>query len=438
MKNLRVDIRLYVIIPLIFAGISAFSMLMAYHLALLIIQKRIYPEGWFVFIVILVLLTSAACGILIVRTLLKPVKAFIKEAEKMGVVKREKSSETPKKPDEITHYTNIFEQVTQLLGKMEAKTLFPDIIGQSNSVRKILSLIMRIAPTDSSVLILGESGTGKELVAKSLHRHSQRSNEPFVALNCASIPENLLESELFGHEKGAFTGADRRKIGKFERANGGTLFLDEIADMSLETQSKILRAIQEQQFERVGGSKPINVNVRFIAATNKDIKKCVSDGRFREDLFFRINVFSIFLPPLRERREDIPLLVDHFLASDKNNPKKPAPETIPVLMAHPWPGNIRELKNAVEAASIMADDLILPIHLPASCRDTLQLVPTEENIEEFNLEKRLATIEKGLILHALEQTGGIQVKAAEVLGIKERSLWHRIKKHEIDVSTTKN
>jgi transcriptional regulator with GAF, ATPase, and Fis domain len=295
-----------------------------------------------------------------------------------------------------------------------------------------------VAPTDSTVLILGESGTGKELVASSIHRNSRRKQAPFIKLNCVAIPSDLLESELFGHEKGAFTGATGRKPGKFELANGGTVFLDEIGDMPLGLQAKILRVLQEKEFDRVGGTRTVQVDVRIICATNQDLATMVREGRFREDLYYRINVFALQLPPLRERKEDIPLLVDDFLSHT-------APEAgissdaLQRMIGYTWPGNVRELQNTVERAAVLSQGGNIDIsHLPDAMARVYDHPPMgRQSNEDLSLDDRLKEIEKSMIIDALKQTDGIQVRAAEDLGINQRSLWHRIKKYQIDVAALK-
>ena len=327
-----------------------------------------------------------------------------------------------------------------MLSRIDARHFFPDIIGESMAMRGLLGLIKKVSPTDSTVLLLGESGTGKELVASSIHDNSERKGQAFIKLNCAAIPEELLESELFGHEKGAFTGATKFKPGKFDMANGGTLFLDEIGDMPYNLQAKVLRILQEQEFYRVGGSRTIKVDVRIIASTNKNLEKMVRQGTFREDLFYRLNVFTLHLPPLRERKEDIPLLVDYLL---QNSPKKVAISSLAMqmLVAFSWPGNIRELKNTIESASVIAENgTIEPAQLPAKITGAFAetgeasvKIPTRVSLDE-----RLKDIEKSMIIDALKKTGGVQVRATELLGINQRSLWHRIKKYNIDVKSIKN
>lgn len=308
------------------------------------------------------------------------------------------------------------------------------------AMRGLLSLIRKVSPTDSTVLVLGESGTGKELVATSIHENSQRKTKPFIKLNCAAIPAELLESELFGHEKGAFTGATKFKPGKFDMADGGTIFLDEIGDMPLNLQAKILRVLQEQEFYRVGGSRTIKVDVRIIASTNKNLERMVREGTFREDLFYRLNVFTLHLPPLRERKEDIPLLVDHFL---QNVAKKVdiSSVALQMLVAFSWPGNIRELQNIIESAAVIAENgYIEPAQLPGKITAAFNSSSPMDLKLPVNipLDERLREIEKSMILEALRKTGGVQVRATELLGINQRSLWHRIKKLNIDVKGIKS
>jgi len=306
--------------------------------------------------------------------------------------------------------------------------------------------------------LLGESGVGKELFAEAIYQESNRQGKPFVKLNCVAIAAGLLESELFGHEKGSFTGATAKKTGKFELANEGTLFLDEIGDIQLETQAKLLRVLQEREFQRVGGNETIRVNVRFIAASNKNLHQMVKEGTFREDLFYRLNVFPIYIPPLRDRVEDIPLIARHIL--DRMPEKKElSPEAMRELMTWSWPGNIRELKNVLERASVMADQgrissvgLVYRKNMTDEQQQTVsdavhlgeeaesETVSTEamKISEGFNLDEHIAACEKEIILRVLKQAGGVQARAAKMLGINQRSLWHRIKKYEIDVSSIKN
>jgi transcriptional regulator with GAF, ATPase, and Fis domain len=277
-------------------------------------------------------------------------------------------------------------------------------------------------------------------VASSIHRNSRRKQAPFIKLNCVAIPPDLLESELFGHEKGAFTGATARKPGKFELANGGTIFLDEIGDMPLALQAKILRVLQEKEFDRVGGTRTVQVDVRIICATNQDLAEMVAEGRFREDLYYRINVFALQLPPLRERKEDIPLLVDDFLAHTVPEARISS-EALQRLIGYAWPGNVRELQNTVERAAVLSQGQNIDVaHLPDNMSRAFDHTPMvdRQNDAPLSLDDKLKEIEKSLIIDALKHTQGIQVRAAEDLGINQRSLWHRIKKYQIDVTALKS
>ena len=315
-----------------------------------------------------------------------------------------------------------------------------NIIGKSGAIEEVLRLISRVADTTAPVLIWGETGTGKELIAQAIHQNSPRAAKTMVKLNCAGIPEGLLESELFGFEKGAFTGATERKIGKFEMADQGTIFLDEIGDMNLQAQAKILRILQEMEFERLGGTKPISIDVRVIAATNKDLSESVQDQAFREDLFHRLNLFSVRMPALRERIEDIPILAEHFLEGANTSFGRRvgaiSSDAMNHLIEYRWPGNIRELKNTVERAVLIADGEILsskslPPHISKQVDDRPSAAaPTTTQ----DLNETVKNAERQLILDALERSDGVQRKAAKVLGITERVLWYKVKKYEIKVS----
>lgn len=445
MKDIRFHISLYVIIPVIFAGIAILSIIVTYNTTTYYLSKALNPQWPVVWWGMLLIAFTLICGILIVKLMIDPVKRFIIKTEGLGIVQhvspQQKASGTT---DDMGKFTMVFEQVSELLSKVEARQLFPDIVGQSKVMRGVFNQIVKVAPKESTVLITGETGTGKELIARSIHQHSKRKDQPFVAINCAAIPEALLESELFGHEKGAFTGANANKPGKFELADRGTLFLDEIGDMPLETQAKVLRAIEEHTIERVGAIKPTTVNVRFIAATNRNLENMVDSGLFRQDLFYRLNVFSIMLPPLRHRREDIPLLSEKFL-SELGRARHLSSEALQLLMTNDWPGNVRELKNALESADVLADKKILPSNLPLSVNRHESLNGparhTNERFEDLNgnadLDLRIKDYERRMIVDALRRCGGVQVKAATLLGIKERSLWHRIKKHQINIAEFK-
>ena len=302
-----------------------------------------------------------------------------------------------------------------------------EIVGDSAKLRDLLELIERVAPTSSTVLIQGESGTGKELVARALHRNSPRADGPLIAINCAALTETLLESELFGHEKGAFTGAISRKKGKIEMAEGGTLFLDEISELAGGMQAKLLRALQEREFDPVGGTRSVKVNVRVIAATNRNLAEEVQAGRFRSDLFYRLNVVSLMTPSLRDRREDIPLLAQNFVAkvSEKYHvpPKKLSAEALTLLMQYDWPGNVRELENAIERAVVLgASEEIVAEDLPATLREPVHCESADAGFQGAVKENK-----KQLVLQALEKANGYYVDAAKILGLHPNSLLRLIR-----------
>ncbi|MBX6423063.1 sigma-54-dependent Fis family transcriptional regulator [Thermosulfurimonas sp. F29] len=315
-----------------------------------------------------------------------------------------------------------------------------EIIGKSRAIREVFRLIDKVAPTESTVLILGESGTGKELVARAIHARSRRRHGPFVPVNCGAIPEELLESELFGYERGAFTGATRSKPGRFELAHGGTIFLDEIAEMSPKLQVKLLRILQERRVERLGGERAFPVDIRIIAATNRDLEREVAEGRFREDLYFRLNVIPIKLPPLRERKEDIPLLAKHFLArfcEREDLPlKKLSDGALRRLMEYHWPGNVRELENLMERLVILTEgEIIEEKDLPEHIRSASPVPicpPGKFPVDGFSLPRALREFERELILQALEISGGVKSRAARLLGIKRTTLIEKMKRLGLD------
>jgi DNA-binding NtrC family response regulator len=321
---------------------------------------------------------------------------------------------------------------SELRAEVTDRYRFESVIGTSEAIRTVLDLAGRVAASDASVLITGETGTGKELLAKGIHYNSLRSEGPFVAVNCAAIPENLIESELFGHVKGAFTGAVKDREGKFELASGGTLFLDEIADLRVDLQAKILRALQELHVDRVGGNRPVPVDVRVLAATNKDVERAVKEGGFREDLYYRLSVIMLHVPPLRERREDIPLLVEHFL--NKFNPGKNLrvdPEAMALLASFGWPGNVRELENAVQRASVLRrGEVITPAELPDKLKqEKLSVEHIILNLPDAGIS--LEDLEKNLIIKALDKHKGNQTRAAEYLSITRPTLIYRMEKYGI-------
>jgi Nif-specific regulatory protein len=338
----------------------------------------------------------------------------------------------------VEHYAEadkkrLQEENTSLKLELRERYDFSHIIGSSNPMRQVYEQVTQVARTNTTVLLRGESGTGKEMVAHAIHYNSLRSNKPFVRVSCAALPETLIESELFGYEKGAFTGAQARKKGRFELANGGTLFLDEIGDLNLSTQIKLLRVLQEREFERLGGTETIKINVRLIVATNKDLEKAIEHGEFRSDLYYRLNVFTIFMPPLRERKPDILLLADHFLekygkehGKDIRRISTPA---IDMLTSYHWPGNVRELENVIERAVVVCDsNVIHGHHLPP----TLQTAEGTDTITRLSLGDAVAAFERDIIQDALKTTRGNRAKAAKLLDTTERILGYRIKQLNID------
>jgi transcriptional regulator with PAS, ATPase and Fis domain len=440
MRHSRFYISLYIIIPFIITGLTILAGIISFRLTKYNLEQGSDPAQPVFWFIILVAILTFAIGFALVRFILKPVEQFVEKAVKLASISGAGNNKRKEwSVDKIQQFANVFDRVTSVLSRMDARHFFPQIIGESLAMRGLLSLIKKVAPTDSTILILGESGTGKELVATSIYENCLRKNKPFIKLNCAAIPTELLESELFGHEKGAFTGATKNKPGKFDMANGGTFFLDEIGDIPLNLQSKILRVIQEKEFYRVGGSHTIKVDVRFIASTNQNLEKLVQEGKFREDLYYRLNVFTLHLPPLRERKEDIPLLVDYFL---QNLPKKVEISSVALqmIMAFTWPGNIRELKNVIESAAVIAENgYIEPAQLPGAITGAFNTDSKEVSLPaNLPLDERINEIEKSMIIEALRKTGGVQVRATELLGINQRSLWHRIKKHKIDVKSIKS
>jgi two-component system nitrogen regulation response regulator GlnG len=352
------------------------------------------------------------------------------------------------------------QEVARLKTGLQEVWEFGALIGRHPRMQEVYKTIGRIAASDVTVLLRGESGTGKELVARAIHHYSRRAGRPFVAVSSAAIPGTLLESELFGHERGAFTDAKERKLGKLELAHGGTLFLDEIGDMPAELQTKLLRALQERTIERVGGQESLRIDVRVLAATNRDLETMMREGRFREDLFYRLNVVTVTLPPLRERRRDVPLLVEHLLAkyATELGERAVAPEALDRLVGHDWPGNVRELENVVQRAMVMATSgVILPEHLPIGPVSAAASVAIDATLEEI-IERKLLECVRGLREHAsanlydlmvglvekpllravLRETGGNQVRAAQILGINRNTLRKKLTEHGIDPDTVES
>ena len=340
-----------------------------------------------------------------------------------------------------TSMYQVVKENRRLRDAVESQYRFGNIIGKSKKMRDIFDTIQKVAPSGATVLIEGESGTGKELVARSIHFNSPRREKPFVAVNCSALAENLLESELFGHEKGAFTGAVATKKGRFELADGGTLFLDEIGELSPNLQVKLLRVLQEKVFERVGGVRTISVDIRILAATNKDLQQEMQDGRFREDLYYRLNVVHLVLPPLKARQEDIRLLVNHFIKKYASERRSAAPvtgvdqEVDRLFFDYSWPGNIRELENVIERVMILCPGEIMRVSdLPKGFKDNVYNTLHLEGIPaDAKLYDTLATIEKALIERALKMSNNVQSHAAAMLGIGKSGLNQKIKKYNLEV-----
>jgi len=346
------------------------------------------------------------------------------------------------------------QEVMRLKSGLQDVWEFGAIIGRHPRMQEVYKTIGRVAASDVTVLLRGESGTGKELVASAIHHYSRRAGRPFVAVSCAAIPATLLESEMFGHERGAFTDAKERRLGKLELAHGGTLYLDEIGDMPVELQTKLLRALQERTIERLGGQDSIRIDVRVLAATNRDLEALMKEGRFREDLYYRLNVVAVNLPPLRERRRDVPLLIEHLLAKHAGElgERGVAPEALDRLVGYDWPGNVRELENVIQRAMVMATSgIILPEHLPIGPVSAAAAVTVDAPLEEV-IERKLVECVRGLREHAsanlydlmigliekpllravLRETAGNQVRAAQILGINRNTLRKKLLEHGID------
>ena len=331
--------------------------------------------------------------------------------------------------EKLSQYRNLVEENISLRQRLEDHYRFENIITKSSKMQRLIELIKVVGKSNATVLVTGESGTGKELVARAIHSQSHRHNKSFIAVSCAALPESLLESELFGHEKGSFTGAYTQKKGKFEFANGGTLFLDEIGEMSANIQVHLLRVLEEKEFTRVGGNEPIRVDVRVISATNKDLRRAIERQEFREDLYYRLNVVNIELPPLRERKEDIPLLAQHFLNKFASENRKEitglSPDATEFLLDYDWPGNVRELENAIERAVILAkDSLITIVDLPQK-----NMSPAYSTLARKNLKE----MEKDHILHILRETGENYSEAARILGISRMTLYKKVKEYGMGV-----
>ena len=337
-------------------------------------------------------------------------------------------------------FKSLEEENIRLKKELRGQYKYTNLVGTSNAIKKIFDLIEKVADTDGTVLITGASGTGKELIARAIHYNGSRSDKPLVVINCGAVPEALLESELFGHEKGAFTGAHKSRVGRFEMANGGSIFLDEIGEMSPALQVKLLRVLQEYKFERVGGTKTIHVDLRIIAATNINLTTAINKEKFREDLYYRLNVIPIKVPSLKQRKSDIPLLIDHFLKKFQKGKEKKitkiSPEALDVMYAYDWPGNVRELENVIKRLTILCDNPVVEIgDLPENMQESDRLTqPVEEVIldNELNLQDAVQNYEKRIILEALEKSNWVKSRAAKLLNINRTTLVAKIKKQNLD------
>jgi Nif-specific regulatory protein len=392
------------------------------------------PRGELTFICVPLLLNRRAIGTLAVDLPHSATRDYERDAALLSVVAslvaqgvrihRLAADDRRRLEDENTH----------LRRELRDRYEFSSIIGTSGAVREVFDQVAQVAGTNTTVLVRGESGTGKELIAHAIHYNSPRAQRPFVRVSCAALPDSLIESELFGYEKGAFTGADARKKGRFELAEGGTLFLDEIGEVNPVTQVKLLRVLQSREIERLGGTETIKVDVRLVAATNTDMERAIAAGTFRQDLYYRLNVFSIFVPPLRERKSDLVMLVDHFLERFSREHRRPVKRistpAIDMLMAYHWPGNVRELENALERAVLASDGQVVHAHhLPPS----LQTAEATGTSSCASLSAAVDAYEKDLILDALKTARGNQARAARLLSTTERILSYKVRRHRIDI-----
>ena len=391
------------------------------------------PEQELSFICVPIVLNRKTIGTLAVDLKFKADRDYDRTAKFFGVVASMMGQAVKVQRLIEEDRRRLEDENTHLRQELRERYDFSNIIGTSGPVRQMYEQVAQVAGTNTTVLIRGESGTGKELIAHAIHYNSLRTKKPFIKVSCAALPDTLIESELFGHEKGAFTGAEARKKGRFELAEGGTLFLDEIGDINLGTQIKLLRVLQEREFERLGGTETIKANVRLLTATNKDLEKAIASGTFREDLYYRLNVFSIFVPPLRERKADLLLLADHFLEklSREHNKviKRISTPAIDMLMSYHWPGNVRELENVLERAVLVCDGQVIHAHhLPPS----LQTAESSGTVTRVALSDAVDAYEKDLIQDALKTTRGNRAKAARLLDTTERVLNYKVRNLAID------
>jgi Nif-specific regulatory protein len=396
--------------------------------------QRRYPPGWEItFICVPILNNEKPVGSLSVDLRFRKERDYNREVKFLAVVASMIAQAV--KIDRLidTDRRRLQEENVHLREELRERYDFSNLIGNSGPIRRVYEQVTQVASTNTTVMLRGESGTGKELIAHAIHYNSPRKNSPFIKVNCAALPETLIESELFGYEKGAFTGADSQKKGRFELAEGGTLFLDEIGDLNTSTAVKLLRVLQEKEFDRLGGTRTIKADVRLIVATNKDLEKAIAAGTFREDLYYRLNVFAIFVPPLRERKSDVLLLADYFLEKYSNqhgkNIRRISTPAIDMLMSYHWPGNIRELENTVERAVLVCDgNVIHGHHLPP----TLQTAEASGTVMNVSFKEAVEAYEKDLIQDTLKTTRGNRSKAASLLRTTDRVISYKIKKLNID------
>jgi Nif-specific regulatory protein len=396
-------------------------------------SRRDRQGGEFSFVCVPILLHRRPVGTLSIEVSYRPERDYERLVKFLRVVASMISQAVRIHRLLETERQKLVSENTQLRQELQQRYDFSNMVGTSGPMRQLYEEMARVAGTSTTVLIRGESGTGKELIAQAIHYHSPRAQKPFIKVNCAALPETLIESELFGHERGAFTGAQGRKKGRFELANGGTLFLDEIGELSPAIQVKLLRVLQEREFERVGGTEPLRVDVRVIAATNRDLEKALATGGFREDLYYRLNVFPLFIPPLRERKADVLPLADHFAEKYAREHgktiKRISTPAIDLMASYHWPGNVRELENTIERAVLMTDgEVIHGHHLPP----TLQTAEATDTVVSASLDGAVAAFERSLIEDALKSSRGNRAKAARLLRTTERVIGYKIRKYAID------
>lgn len=390
------------------------------------------------FLCVPILIEDQVCGAIAVDKRFHQNGNFEEDTRVLSIIGTMVARSVQSHQEEAAEKARLVEENLRLNSELAAHFKPGDMLGKSSSMQEVYRLCGQVSQTNTTVLIRGESGVGKELVAAALHYNSPRATGPFIRVNVSALPEELVESELFGYEPGAFTSATKVKRGRFELADGGTIFLDEFGDVSASTQVKLLRVLQEREFERLGGTSTIRVNVRIICATNRDLEKMIEAGQFRRDLFYRINVFPIYVPPLRERKSDIPLLADHFIRvfnqSNGSQIRRLSSSALDLLMAYHWPGNVRELENCIERACILSrNGVVYGFHLPS----TLQSPSSAPEVVHGDLESTLGKMEKELLLDALRATHGNIARAARRLGITERMMGIRIRKYDIDPALMK-